>query len=314
MVLFYWLNRYGSGALLSTGAFLAFNAAYANLHAAVFQMVPTLQTVAMAVAYVDRIKPILKQVPEVDTGKSDPGQLSGKIEVSHLTFRYDAQGPVILNEISLRIEPGSFVAVVGPSGSGKSTIIRLLLGFERPASGTIYYDDQDLAELDVSTVRRHMGVVLQGGNILAGDIFTNIIGSHPLTLADAWEAAGLAGLDEDIRQMPMGMHTVIMEGAATLSGGQRQRLMIARAIATRPRILIFDEATSALDNRTQAVVAESLRNLKATRLVVAHRLSTIQDADHIFVLDRGRIVESGNYSQLIDRDGLFRRIARRQII
>ncbi len=203
---------------------------------------------------------------------------------------------------------------MGPSGSGKSTLFRLLLGFERPESGAIYYDDQDLSELDIYSVRQNMGVVMQGGNIMPGDLFTNIVGSRPLTMDDAWEAARLVGLDEEIRQMPMGMRTIVMDGASTLSGGQKQRLMIARAIVNQPRILLFDEATSALDNRTQAIVSHSLKMLKATRIVIAHRLSTIREADRIYVLDRGEIVEAGGFEELLHKGGIFSKIAHRQLV
>ena len=203
--------------------------------------------------------------------------------------------------------------MVGPSGSGKSTILRLLLGFESPTSGTVLYDGQDLAELEVSAVRRQCGVVLQNGALLAGNIKTNIIGSSSHTVDDAWEAARMAGIADDIANMPMGMNTVLSEGTNTLSGGQRQRIMIARALVSRPRIVFFDEATSALDNPTQKVVAESTRRLNATRVVIAHRLTTVAEADKIVVLDRGRVVQHGRYAELLaDRDGLFARLARRQ--
>ncbi len=220
----------------------------------------------------------------------------------------------MLQDVSLHIGAGEFVAIVGPSGCGKSTLIRLLLGFETPLAGAIYYDGQDLAGLDVEKVRRQLGVVLQNGQLIAGDIFTNIVGSSPLTVEDAWEAARMVGLDEDIAQMPMGMYTVIGEGGSTLSGGQRQRLLIARAIVNKPRILFFDEATSALDNQAQALVSKSLERLQATRLVVAHRLSTIANADRIFVLDGGRIVQSGTYEELMGQEGPFAELARRQLV
>jgi ATP-binding cassette subfamily C protein len=215
--------------------------------------------------------------------------------------------------VSLQCRPGEFVALVGPSGSGKSTLLRLLLGFEAPEAGAIRYDRRDLAALDARAVRRQIGTMLQNGRLLAGDIFTNIVGASTLTLEDAWAAARLAGLDEDIRQLPMGMHTVLSDGASTLSGGQRQRLLIARAIVHKPRLLFFDEATSALDNRTQEIVGESLERLAVTRLVIAHRLSTIQKADRIYVLERGRIVESGTYRELMQRRGVFAALARRQL-
>lgn len=312
MALFSWIIFQDTG--MGTGDFIAFNAAFASLQAAVIQMIMSLSLFMVAIPYLERMRPILAQIPETNTVKTDPGTLGGKIELYHIAFRYTPDGPAILKDISMNVAPGSFVAIVGPSGSGKSTLIRLLLGFEKPESGTIYYDDQDLAELDVTRVRQNMGVVIQGGNVMAGDIFNNIIGNHPLTLDDAWDAAKMAGLDKDIQAMPMGMNTVVMEGASTLSGGQRQRLIIARAIVNRPQILVFDEATSALDNRTQAIISQSLKKLKSTRIVVAHRLSTIKDADRIYVMDKGEIKESGTYSQLMEKNGLFKKIAQRQII
>lgn len=230
-----------------------------------------------------------------------------------LGFRY-GDGPEILKDVSFSIRPGGYIALVGPSGSGKSTLFRLLLGFEKPSSGSIYYDAQDLADLDLDALRRQLGVVLQSGQLASGDVFTNIVGTSHLTLDDAWAAARMVGLDEDIEQMPMGMHTLIGEGASTISGGQRQRILIARAIAHRPRIIYFDEATSALDNRTQAIVTESLGKLKATRIVIAHRLSTVVNADRILVLQDGRIVQNGNYKKLLGEPGPFAELAKRQTL
>jgi ATP-binding cassette subfamily C protein len=239
--------------------------------------------------------------------------MTGEIEVSQVSFRYTVGGALILKEVSLHIQPGEFVALVGPSGSGKSTLLRLLLGFETPESGGIYYDGRDLAGLDPRAVRQQIGVVLQNGQLLAGDIFQNILGGAALPLDAAWAAARQAGLDDEIRAMPMGMHTVISEGGGTLSGGQRQRLLIARALVKRPRILFFDEATSALDNRTQDIISRSLLDLQATRVVIAHRLSTILSADRIVVLDAGRVVQTGTYSELLDQPGLFADLAKRQM-
>jgi ABC-type bacteriocin/lantibiotic exporter with double-glycine peptidase domain len=230
-----------------------------------------------------------------------------------VTFRYATDGPPVLEKVSFRARPGAFVALVGPSGSGKSTMLRLLLGFETPESGSVHLDAQDLAALDLQAVRRQMGVVLQAGKLSAGSIYQNIVGSSPYTLDDAWEAARSSGFDEDIRQMPMGMHTMVMEGGSGLSGGQRQRLMIARAIVAKPRILLFDEATSALDNRTQSVVTESLARLRATRVVIAHRLSTVIKADQIHVVEAGRVVENGTYEELMAHDGPFAKLAARQL-
>jgi ATP-binding cassette subfamily C protein len=219
----------------------------------------------------------------------------------------------VLRDLSLKIHPGQFVAFVGSSGSGKSTLLRLLLGFEAPESGGIFYDGHDLSGLDIQAVRQQIGVVLQSSRPINGSIFNNIVGSAPLSVEDAWEAARLAGIEEDIRRMPMGMHTHLGDGGGSISGGQRQRLMIARAIVRRPRILLFDEATSALDNHTQAIVSRSLESLQATRIVIAHRLSTIVKADWIFVMDRGTLSQSGAYEQLLAQPGPFRDLAQRQM-
>jgi ABC-type bacteriocin/lantibiotic exporter with double-glycine peptidase domain len=219
----------------------------------------------------------------------------------------------VVRDVSLAARPGEFVAIVGPSGSGKSSLFRLLLGFERPESGAIYYDAQDLAGLDAQAVRQQMGVVIQNARVASGSIFDNIIGSAPLTIDDAWEAARGAGLAEDISQMPMGMYTIVSEGGGNLSGGQRQRLLIARAIVRKPRIFLFDEATSALDNRTQAKVSRTLEALQSTRIVIAHRLSTIVNADRIFVMEKGVLVQIGSYRELADQEGLFRALVKRQL-
>jgi len=315
MVIFYVITSTttaGSGAL-STGAFLAFTAAFAQVSAAVLALSSAFIVILSVVPIYERSKPILETLPEVSDSKADPGELRGEIEISHVTFRYVPDGPVTLNNVSIHIKPGQFVALVGPSGSGKSTILRLLLGFESPESGTILYDGQDLAGLDVRGVRRQIGTVLQNGKLMAGDIYRNIVGSSTMTVDDAWAAARMAGFEDDVKSMPMGMHTMVSEGGGTLSGGQRQRLLIARAIVTRPRIIFFDEATSALDNRTQEIVSKSLEGLEATRVVIAHRLSTIINADMIYVLQGGNLVQSGTYSQLIKQKGLFAELAKRQM-
>ena len=237
-------------------------------------------------------------------------QLTTRLSLENVFHGY-GEVPVLQN-LNLTVKPGEFVVLVGPSGCGNSTLLRLLLGFEDLETGVIQYDGMDLKGLDASSVRRQMGVVLQSSFPFRGDILSNIIGSKPLTIDDAWEAARLSGLDQDIKQMPMGMHTVITESGG-ISGGQRQRLMIARAIVSRPRILLFDEATSALDNQTQAIVTRSVDSLKATRVVIAHRLSTVMHADKIIVLDQGKVVQSGAYAELIQQEGLFAELAKRQL-
>ncbi len=299
---------------LSTGDFVFFNTAFAQFLASTSAMFTALALLIPVIPLYQRAKPILEAVPELSETRKTPGTLTGAIEISHVTFRYTPDGPIVLNDLSIRIKPGQFIAFVGPSGSGKSTIYRLLLGFEQPEYGAIYYDGQDLSGLDIGAVRQQLGVVLQNGKLMPGDIFTNIVGSAPLTLDDAWKAAQMAGLADDIKAMPMGMHTMIAEGASTFSGGQKQRLMIARAIVNKPSILLFDEATSALDNRTQAMISEGIEKLNATRIVIAHRLSTIVKADQIFVIDAGQVVESGNYEELMAMDGVFALLAKRQIL
>jgi NHLM bacteriocin system ABC transporter ATP-binding protein len=306
-----WLAR-GPESRLSAGEFIAFSAAFGTFFAGMVALAETLLNALNLVPVYERAKPILETIPESDEGKGHSGELLGGLEVANVSFQY-GDGPEILKSVSLSVRPGGYVALVGPSGSGKSTLLRLLLGFEKPSSGAIYYDNQDLSTVDIQSVRRQLGVVLQNGQLIPGDIYTNIVGASTLTLEDAWEAARMVGLDEDINQMPMGMHTVIGEGSSTLSGGQRQRILIARAIVHRPRIIYFDEATSALDNRTQAIVTRSLEQLKVTRIVIAHRLSTIIHADQIIVLRDGKVEQMGNYETLVVQPGLFADLARRQM-
>ena len=302
------------GGGLTTGAFIAFNVAYAQVLANALQVSAAVITILNVIPLYERAKPILHALPEVDDAKAPPGELSGAIELSHASFRYSPDGPLVLQDVSIAVMPGEIVALVGPSGSGKSTVLRLLLGFEQPEAGGVYYDGQDLAGLNVREVRRQIGTVIQNGKVLAGSLLQNIIGSSQLTVEDAWDAARMAGLDEDIKRMPMGMFTVVGEEGGTFSGGQRQRLMIARALAHKPRIVFFDEATSALDNRTQEIVTRSMESLHATRVVIAHRLSTIINADRIYVMQAGRVVQSGTYSELLQQPGLFAELARRQMV
>ena len=313
-IFYFGWNMMKGGAGLTPGGFVAFNAAFGQFLGASLGLAMTAISVIGIIPAYERAKPILKAIPEAQGASSlDPGRLHGAIECSRILFRYESDLPLVLNDISIQIKPGQFVAFVGHSGSGKSTLFRLLLGFETPESGSIYFDGMDLADIDQQALRRQMGVVMQNGKVFDGDIFTNIVGASPLTIADAWAAARSAGFDKDIEAMPMGMNTVISEGGGGLSGGQRQRLMIARAIVHRPRILLFDEATSALDNQTQSIVSRSLEALEATRIVIAHRLSTIINADQIYVFDQGRITQHGTYEELAGQEGLFRDLAQRQI-
>lgn len=312
----HWLERNGAGGggnFITFPEFMGFNAALVGFNTTLTGLVMVSANLLDIVPQLERIRPILEAEPEVVDDKAEIGLLSGWVEISNISFRYEADLPLVLRNVSINIRPGQFIAIVGASGSGKSTLLRLLLGFEKTEIGSIYYDGQDLAEVNVTSVRAQMGVVLQNSQLMAGDILSNIIGSLPLTIDDAWQAAKMVGLAEDIEAMPMGMHTVISEGASNISGGQRQRMLIARAIVHQPRLILFDEATSALDNRTQAIVAESLERLNATRIVVAHRLSTVINADCIYVLDQGELVESGTYEKLMAQNGLFANLAHRQM-
>ena len=293
--------------------YYAFNSAYAMVSGAFMSVVSIAMTVANIRPTLEMAKPILEAEPEIHENKENIVELRGGIEISHLSFRYDETMPNVLEDLSLKIKPGEYLAIVGSTGCGKSTLMRLLLGFETPQRGSIYYDNKDIAKVDLQSLRKKIGVVLQDGKLFLGDIFSNIVITAPqLTLNDAWEAAELASIADDIKAMPMGMNTIICEGQGGISGGQKQRLMIARAIAPKPKILMFDEATSALDNITQRKVSESIDSLKCTRIVIAHRLSTIQHADRIIYLDSGKIVEEGSYDELIAKNGYFAQLVERQ--
>jgi NHLM bacteriocin system ABC transporter ATP-binding protein len=309
IILYYLAVRYG----VSVSDYVGFNAAYGMVMGAF----SSLSSIALSIAGIrpvlEMAEPILKAEPEVAADKEMVTKVSGSIEVSHVSFRYEENTPYVLKDLSLRIKAGEYVAIVGRTGCGKSTLIRLLLGFEKPETGAVYYDRRDLSSLDPRSLRKQIGVVIQNGQLFQGDIFSNITISAPqLTLAEAWEAAETAGIAQDIRDMPMGMQTVISEGQGGVSGGQKQRLMIARAIAPKPKILIFDEATSALDNKTQKQVSDALDRLKSTRIVIAHRLSTIKNCDRILVMDNGAIIEEGTYNELIDKKGAFAELVARQ--
>ncbi|MEO0838333.1 MAG: NHLP bacteriocin export ABC transporter permease/ATPase subunit [Cyanobacteria bacterium J06643_5] len=296
----------------SLGAFIAFNTAFGSFIQGITELSDTFIEILQIIPLWKRTKPILNAVPEISLKKADPGKITGGISVEHVIFRYRKDGVPTLNDVNISAQPGEFIALVGGSGSGKSTLLRLLLGFETPESGSIYYDNQDLSGLDIDAVRRQMGVVLQNTQLQSASIYENIAGGASITLEEAWEAATASGFADDIMDMPMQMHTVISEGGGNLSGGQRQRLVIARALALKPKILLFDEATSALDNRTQAIVSEHLDKLQVTRIVIAHRLSTIRNADRIYVMEAGQVVQQGSYDELSSQSGLFARLMARQ--
>lgn len=298
---------------ISYAEFLAFQSAYTSFNGSLNAVIPLIGKFFAIQPHLENMRPILEEIPETTEDKMDADVLSGALEASHLSFAYQEGGADVIKDVSFQIAAGENIAIVGRSGCGKSTLIRLLLGFEEPRRGAIYYDGQDLAGLSLPSVRSQLGVVLQNGQLMTGDIFTNIVGTTNLTQEDAWRAAEAAGIADDIKSMPMEMQTIISENSSNISGGQRQRILIARALAAKPAIVLFDEATSALDNRTQAIVMESLRKIKATRIVVAHRLSTIRDADRIIVMDDGRIAEMGTYEELVAQNGIFAKLAARQV-
>lgn len=308
---------YYSAAMHQVAAadYIAFSASFGMVSGALTSLASVGVMAAQIRPLVEMVEPILQAEPEVAEGKQMIRRLSGGLELSNISFRYVPDGPLILDNVSLKIRPGQYVAVVGETGCGKSTLMRLMLGFEKPQKGAVYYDGKDLAKADLKSLRQHIGVVMQNGKLFQGDIYSNIVISAPeLSLDDAWEAAEMAGIADDIRAMPMGMHTLISEGGGGISGGQRQRLMIARAIAPRPRILMLDEATSALDNVTQKKVSDSLERLGSTRIVIAHRLSTIRHCDRILVMEKGRITADGTYEELMRTNEYFAGLVRRQQI
>ena len=293
--------------------YYAFNSAYAYVSAAFTALASAATSVATIRPAIELIRPLMEAEPEGEEDLETVTDLSGSIHIANLSFRYEAESPLILDDLTVDIPAGQYVAIVGKTGCGKSTLMRLLLGFEKPTKGSIFYDEKDTRLLDMHSVRKKIGTVMQDGKLFQGSIFENIIIADPNCDMDgAWKAAELAGIDEDIRKMPMGMHTMISSGGGGISGGQRQRLMIARAIAPKPKILFLDEATSALDNITQKHVSDSLDQLHCTRIVIAHRLSTIQHCDRILVLDQGKIIEDGTYDQLIAQKGFFAELVERQ--
>jgi NHLM bacteriocin system ABC transporter ATP-binding protein len=297
-----------------TGQFLAFFAAFGQSLAAVGELATAMGEALIAIPRFNRLRPLTAEPTEFADHRNPPGELTGALELGQVTFRYAPGSPLILNKLSLRVDKGEYVALVGPSGSGKSTLFRMLLGFEKPESGAVLFDGKAIDTLDVAAIRRQIGVVLQNGKLASGSLYENICGGMRLPLERVWDAARLAGLEADIAAMPMGMHTVVAEGMNTLSGGQRQRLMIARALVYHPRILLFDEATSALDNITQAIVSASLAKLNVTRIVIAQRLSTVKSADRIIVLAAGEIIQSGRFDELVAQPGMFADFAQRQLL
>ena len=300
---------------MSVGEFMGFTAAFGSFSGAMLEIVASILQANDAKPIYDFCKPILETLPEFEEDAQMPGHLTGEIEVNNVTFSYSEDSGTVLKDISLHIKAGEYIGVVGSSGSGKSTLLKLLLGFERPQLGKIYYDGRDIDSLDKRELRKKFGVVLQDGGLISGSIYENITITAPSArLKRVKEVVREVGLEEDIKAMPMGLHTVLSENSGTISGGQKQRILIARAIVGKPKIIFFDEATSALDNVTQSMVVETLEKLKATKIVIAHRLSTVVNCDRILVLEHGELVEEGSYQELMDKKGRFYELAIRQIL
>ena len=309
MVMYFYAIKTG----ISVAQYYAFNSAYGMVSGAFMSLSGIISSIALIRPSLEMAKPLLETVPEIAEDKEVITSLKGGVELNNITFRYNENMPDVIDNLSLKIDPGQYVAIVGKTGCGKSTLMRLMLGFETPQKGAIYYDGKDIKRIDLKSLRQKIGAVMQNGKLFTGDIYSNIVITAPwLTVDDAWSAARIAGLEQDIKDMPMGMNTMISEGQGGISGGQKQRLMIARAVAPKPRILMFDEATSALDNITQRQVSESLDQMKCTRIVIAHRLSTIKQCDRIIVIDGGKIIEDGTYEELIAMKGFFADLVSRQ--
>lgn len=305
-----------AAAHITPAQYMAFSSAFGMVSGAFMQLTGMVQQISGIRPQMEMCRPLLEAAPEKRQGKKRLDKLTGDIILENVSFSYEPDNPnasLILNDISLHIKPGEYVGIVGRTGCGKSTLLRMLLGFETPQDGRILYDGYDLAQLDVKTARRSIGVVLQESRVFHADIYNNIVIAAPwLGVDEAWKAAEKAGIADDIREMPMGLNTIVSEDSAGISGGQRQRICIARAIVSNPSIIMFDEATSALDNSHQQIVSESLDAMGATRIVIAHRISTIRHCDRILMLDGGHIAEEGTYEELLNRRGLFWELVHRQ--
>lgn len=313
MCLYFYIVR-SSDFQLATGMFVAFNTALMMVLSNFISLTGTITDLNSALPLYNNIKPIFETTPEYDDSNEDIGEISGDIEVSHISFRYSKDTPLILKDVSFSVKAGEHIALVGSSGSGKSTMLRVLLGFEKAEGGQIYFDNKDISQFDIRSIRKQLGVVLQSGQLIPGSIFENVVGSsNTLGVKEVENALEMAGILDEVNEMPMGIHTVVSEDFGTISGGQKQRILIARALISNPKILFFDEATSALDNRTQKVVSDSINKLNITRITIAHRLSTITDCDRIIVLDNGRIAEEGTFDELIDSEGIFYQMVQRQM-
>ncbi|MBI4511350.1 MAG: peptidase domain-containing ABC transporter [Deltaproteobacteria bacterium] len=300
---------------MTLGTMLALNALATGFLGPLSSLVSTALQLQLLGSYIERIDDVFETEPEQDRTKVQVApKLSGRIMLDKVSFRYGPTTPLVVQEVSLRIEPGQFVAIVGRSGSGKSTLASLLLGLYKPTSGRIMYDGIDLADLEIRSVREQLGIVVQRPYLFGTSIRANIALSDPtIPLDRVVEACRLAQIHDEVTEMPMGVETLLLDGGASLSGGQRQRVALARALVRRPAILLLDEATSALDAVTEAKVQVELSRLKCTRIVIAHRLSTIVSADLILMMEDGRVVEQGTHAELLKRNGKYGQLVAAQV-
>ena len=297
------------------GDFLVVYTVFITFQAAVTRLGESFGAIAAMLPAVDQIRPLLKAVPESATEGEPVEHLSGEILFDHISFRYDADGPLILDDVTIHARPGEFVAIAGESGAGKSTLFRLALGLDQPSGGAVYYDGRDLRNLNLKQLRRKIGAVPQSVQLHPQDLWDNIVAHHEgATNEEVWQAALAAGIDHEIRAMPMGMMTPVGTSGTVLSGGESQRVTIAKSLIRGPCILLLDEATNWLDNESQAQVMQNLAALTSTRIVIAHRLSTLEQADRIYVMRAGKVVQSGSFEELMAVDGEFRELVRRQIV
>lgn len=320
MIIIYF-QAANSNSNVKLGTLISFLAIYSMFSNTILQICDEVINLGELYPEIKRNKIFFVEVEEQSSSNGDVSKVTGEIEVNNVSFAYSNLQQNILNNLSMKIKSGEYVGIVGASGSGKSTLLSLLLGFNKASSGKIYYDNKDIDMLDKIELRRQLGVVLQNGELIAGSIYENIaISGSEVTQEEAKieakkvnEVVKYVGLEEDIKAMPMGLQTLIAEGSGGISGGQKQRILIARAIFNNPKILIFDEATSALDNISQKIVCDNLEKLNVTRIVIAHRLSTVKNCDKIYVLEQGEIVEAGSYDELINKKGFFYELVNRQI-